>query len=118
MKFILGVVVGIAGFWLYRARGQQNLSNVSDFAQQARETVTSAATAGSRRAGEFIDKAPLPPQVKDAASGVVGTGQAPTTPPGGSGARLSSEPETYGAESAAGRDRTKDGEISPDLGTP
>jgi hypothetical protein len=74
MKFILGLVVGIAGAWLYRARGQQNPSSMSELVQQARESVTTVATAGAQRAAEVIDKAPLPLQVKDVASRVVRTG--------------------------------------------
>jgi hypothetical protein len=117
MKFILGLVVGIAGAWLYRARGQQNLSGASEFVQHARESVTTVATAGAQRAAEVIDKAPLASQVKDVASPVVSTGQETSTEQGGSGTQQSGEAETHGVESAAGRDRTQDGDVAPDLGT-
>lgn len=118
MKFILGLVVGIAGAWLYRARGQQNPSSMSELVQQARESVTTVATAGAQRAAEVIDKAPLPLQVKDVASRVVRTGQETGTEQGGSGTQQNGEVERQAVESAAARDRTQDGDVAPDLGTP
>ncbi|MCA1648202.1 MAG: hypothetical protein LC797_22995 [Chloroflexi bacterium] len=79
MKFILGVLGGIGGLWLYCARSQQNLASVTEFGQQTQETVTTVAPTGAQRAAEVIDKAPLAPQAKQVASGIVNAGQEPST---------------------------------------
>ncbi len=118
MKFILGLVLGIAGAWFYRARGQQDLTNAPENIRQAQESITTVVTAEAQRATEVIDKAPIPPQVNDAASGVARTGQKTSTGQRRSGARLSTKADGHGVESAAGRDRTQDGDVAPDLGTP
>ena len=68
MKFILGVVAGAMGYWLYQSRGQQGLSSAPEFLQQARESVTSVTKAGAQRTVEAFDRAPLPQPVKDVAN--------------------------------------------------
>ncbi len=116
MKFILGVVVGIAGLWLYRARGQQTLARVPEFAQQARETVTTMATTGAQRAAQVINKGPLSPQVKDVASGMVNAAQESSTEHSESGTPSTSESEKRGVEAAEGNS-TQDGDVAPKLST-
>ena len=68
MKFILGVVAGAIGYWLYQSRGQQGLSSGPEFFQHARDSVTSVTTAGAQRTVEALDRAPLPQRVKDVAN--------------------------------------------------
>jgi hypothetical protein len=86
--------------------------------QQARQTVAAAASSGAERVSGLIDATPLPPQVKDTASRVT----ARVHPPAEGQAHGSAERPDYigtpGVESAAGRDRTKDGDLPPDLATP
>jgi hypothetical protein len=89
----------VRGAWLYRARGQQNLSSVPELVPQARESVTTVATAAAQRAAEVIDKAPLPPQVKGVASRMVRTRHETGTEQGGSGTQ-------------------QNGDVAPDRGTP
>jgi hypothetical protein len=57
MKFILGVVAGAIGYWLYQSRGQPGLSSAPEFLQHARESVTSITTAGAQRTVEAFDRA-------------------------------------------------------------
>jgi hypothetical protein len=60
MKFILGLLVGIGGAWLYRAWGPQNLP--------FSETISNVGSATTQKATEIIDQTPIPPQAEDVAS--------------------------------------------------
>jgi hypothetical protein len=96
MKFLLGVVVGSVAMWLYqservREEAQRRLSTAPATLQQARQSAVSATAAGAERVSEAIDGAPLPPQVRDAASRATsavrttaeGMGQRPDADPTG-----------------------------------
>jgi hypothetical protein len=123
MKTLFAMGFGFMAGWLFgseraRAEAQRRLAAAPQFTQQARQTVAAAASTGAERVSGLIDSSPLPPQVKDTASRVTsrvratGEGQAPGGEP---------EPSyigTPGVESAAGRDRTKDGDLPPDMATP
>jgi tRNA C32,U32 (ribose-2'-O)-methylase TrmJ len=85
---------------------------------QARESVTTVATAAAQRAAEIVDNAPLPPQVKDVASRVACTDHETGTEQGGSGPQQHGEAERHAVESAAGRDRTQDGDVALEFGRP
>jgi hypothetical protein len=103
MKLLFAAGVGFLAGWVYgseRARSevQRRLNATPQTVQQARESVSGV-----------IDAAPLPRQVKDTATRLT------------SKARPKAEGEyigTPGVESASGRDRTKDGDLPPDLATP
>ena len=56
--------------------------------------------------------------MKDVASRVVCKGHETGTELGGSGTQQNGKAERHAVESAAGRDRTQDGDVTPDLGTP
>jgi hypothetical protein len=60
MKFILGVVAGAIGYWLYQSRGQQGLSSAPEFLQHARESVTPVTTAAAQRTVEAFADAQAP----------------------------------------------------------
>jgi hypothetical protein len=108
MKFILGVVAGAIGYWLYQSRGQQAVSSAPEFLQHARESVTSATTAGAQRTVEAFDRAPLPQHVKDVANratSVVHTqsGERPTsgqTPDASTSVGKSADAQAQSGESA------------------
>ena len=125
MKMLLGLGIGFAAGWLYgsehaRSEAQRRLAAAPQSMQQARQTVVAAASSGAERVSGLIDATPLPPQVKDTASRVTARVHPPAEGelrPHGSDER----PDyigTPGVESAAGRDRTKDGDLPPDLATP
>jgi hypothetical protein len=123
MKMLFAAGIGFVAGWLYgseraRAEAQRRLAAAPQSVQQARQTVASAASSGAERVSGLIDASPLPPQVKDTASRVTSRVRtaAEGQPQGGE-----AEPGyigTPGVESAAGRDRTKDGDLPPDLATP
>jgi hypothetical protein len=123
MKMLVGLGIGFVAGWLYgseraRSEAQRRLAAAPQSVQQARQTVAAAASSGAERVSGIIEATPLPPQVKDTASRVtarVRTSAEGQTPEG------ESQPDyigTPGVESAAGRDRTKDGDLPPDLATP
>jgi hypothetical protein len=86
--------------------------------QQARQSVASVANTGAERVSGLIDSAPLPPQVKDAASRVTSRVRTGGEGQGGDGEQRPDYIGTPGVESAAGRDRTKDGDLPPDMARP
>ena len=117
MQFVVGIVVGIVGMWLYRSeearqQAQQHLSSVPEPLQKAGQTVAATASASAQRVAGVIDATPLPAQVKETAARVTGT----------SGQSSASTPDyigTPGVESAAGRDRTAPGgDLPPDMARP
>jgi hypothetical protein len=128
MKLLLGVVLGAVAAWFYRTRGQRDLGGMNQFVEQGKQTVSTAATVSAQRVGQVIDRTPIPPQAKDVArriTSVVHGGQAGDTgqsgPTGQTGGGTTPEAKSIGVpgvESAAGRDRTKDGDLPPDLATP
>ncbi len=80
MKMLLGIVLGGLVGWLYgseraREEAQRRLSAAPASLHQVRQSVASAAAGGAQRVGGAIDAAPLPPQVKDAASRATSTVQ-------------------------------------------
>jgi len=123
MKMLLGLGIGFVAGWLYgseraRSEAQRRLAAAPQSMQQARQTVAAAASSGAERVSGLIDATPLPPQVKDTAKGVTARVRAPNE---GQASGSEERPDyigTPGVESAAGRDRTKDGDLPPDLATP
>ena len=122
MKMLFAASVGFLAGWLFgseraRAEAQRRLAAAPQSMQQARQSVASVASTGAERVTGLIDAAPLPPQVKDRASRLTAKVQ-----PGAEGQQAEESTSGYigtpGVESAAGRDRTKDGDLPPDLGTP
>jgi len=111
MKFILGVVAGAIGYWLYTSRGRQSPTSTPEFLQHASQSVTSVVTAGAQRTVDAIDGAPLPQQVKDVASQVTTTVRAKSSRP--------SDAAISGAESAAPAGApTPEGDLPPEAAAP
>jgi hypothetical protein len=115
MKMLIAASLGFLAGWLYgseRARSEARRRLAA-----APQSVASAASTGAQRVSGLLDAAPLPPQVKDTASRV--TSKVRTT---AEGQPQSGEAPEYigtpGVESAAGRDRTRDGDLPPDLARP
>ena len=122
MKMLFAASVGFLAGWLFgseraRAEAQRRLAAAPQSMQQARQSVASVASTGAERVTGLIDAAPLPPQVKDRASRLTSRVQT------GAESQSAGEPApgyigTPGVESAAGRDRSEDGDLPADLGTP
>jgi hypothetical protein len=78
MKFVLGLIVGVGGAWLYRAWGQLNMpDDAPDFVERARESISNIASAAAPRAAEIIDQTPIPPHAEDVASSAPSTAGPP-----------------------------------------
>jgi hypothetical protein len=123
MKMLLATGVGFLAGWLYgseraRSEAQRRWSTAPQSVQQARQSVASVATTGAERLSGLIDSAPLPPQVKDAAGRVTSRVRPGASSEPGGGQSPVDYIGTPGVESAAGRDRTQDGDLPPDLGRP
>jgi hypothetical protein len=100
MKFILGVVAGVIGYWFYQSRTAKPLS-APKFLEHARQSVNSAARAGAQRTVAAIDRAPVPQQVKDVAGQVTSTMHYQSTQHSTQGEPA--EPATSSSESASER---------------
>ncbi|MBV9322956.1 MAG: hypothetical protein JO352_04090 [Chloroflexi bacterium] len=72
MKFVLGIIVGVAGLWLYRSDRARNearrrLESAPERLQQLRPAAAAGISRGAQRLSEMIDAAPVPDRVKSAA---------------------------------------------------
>src|SRR6202040_3838812 len=78
MKFVLGLIVGVGGAWLYRAWGQLNMpDDAPEFVERARESISNIASAAAPRAAEIIDQTPIPPHAEDVAGAAPSTAEQP-----------------------------------------